>query len=117
MVKNIKIDQFLRVTMPDASKWDVPVKVIAEHRAMYYFKERNEFGSFEESYNGDTIPLFESDPFSIKDWATNNMNWEYVKNVAKKVEDFIMTDKYFQKGWVNGYKEIVEGAKDADRHR
>lgn len=40
---------FLRVTMPYSSKWDVPVKIIAENRARHYMKEDGL--SFEESYN------------------------------------------------------------------
>lgn len=36
----MKIDEkFLRVTMPDGSKWDVPVKKIAENRARHYMKD------------------------------------------------------------------------------
>ena len=103
-----KIDEkFLRVTMPDGSKWDVPVKKIAENRARYYMKDP-ELGTFEKSYNEDTIPLFESDDYEIEDWASNNMNWKDVVAFARKVESHRMADSDFQEGWINGDKEIVE---------
>jgi len=104
-----KIDEkILRVTMPDGSKWDVPVRKIAEHRARYYMKDP-ELGTFEKSYNEDTIPLFESDDYEIEDWSANNMNWKDVVAFARKVESHKMADSDFQEGWINGDKEIVEG--------
>ena len=106
-----KIDnKLLRVTMPDGSKWDVPVRKIAEHRARYYMKDP-ELGTFEKSYNEDTIPLFESDDYAIEDWAANNMNWKDIVAFARKVESHKMADSDFQEGWINGDKEIVEGSK------
>jgi len=105
----MKIDEkFLRVTMPDGSKWDVPVKKIAENRARYYMKDP-ELVTFKKSYNEDTIPLFESDPYEITDWASNNMNWKDVVAFARKVESHQMADSDFQEGWINGDQEVVEG--------
>ncbi len=114
----MRIDEkFLRVTMPDGSKWDVPVKKIAEHRARYYYQryikeqEKSEFNSFQESYDTDTVPLFESDDYEIEDWAANNMNWKDIVAFARKVESHRMTDADFQEGWINGDKDIVEESK------
>jgi hypothetical protein len=101
-------EKYLRVTMPDGSKWDVAVRKIAEHRARYYYERSPEQNTFEKSYE-QTIALFEVHGYSIEDWAANNMNWEDVKSAAKKVSSHPMADEDYQEGWRNGEKEIVEG--------
>ena len=96
-------NKFLRITMPDQSKWDVPVMLIARNRADHY---KSEFGDdIERSLAEDTIPLFDSDDYEIEDWASNNMNWDEVKEHAVRAED---GEVDYQEGWVNGEKEIVE---------
>lgn len=103
-------EKYLRVTMFDGSKWDVPAKFIAENRANYYVKE-------DASKRPMTLEQFAkavaeevehclSDDYEIKDWAENNMNWEDVKDVAVKA----VTPPPITHGnaWVNGYKEVVE---------
>ncbi len=95
-------NKFLRITMPDDSQWDVSVMIIAKNRAKWYEKD---FGSFEESLYKDTLPLFEDD-YEIEDWAENNMNWEDVKDFAKKVILPTLEVDY-QDGWINGKKEII----------
>ena len=97
-------NKYLRVTMPDSSKWDVPVMEIARNRALYYAE--HDGMSLEESLNEDTLPLFRADPYKIKDWAANNMNWEDVQEIAVRVPGAEEPDDY-QEGWVNGDKEIV----------
>ena len=96
--------KYLRTTMPDGSKWDVPVDVIARDRATYY---ADEFGNdIEKSLSEDTLPLFNQDPFEIEDWAKNSMNWEDVAEFAKRVENPPGVD--FNEGWVNGEKKVIE---------
>lgn len=93
----------LQITMPDGSKWAVPVAVIAMNRAAYYAK--NDGISIEDSLNNDTNPLFESDDFEIEDWAANNMNWSDVEHLA------VCTRKGeidFDEGWANGDKDVVD---------
>ncbi len=104
----IKIEnQYLRATMPDGSKWDVPVMVIARHRAAEYADEFD--NDVERSLKEDTLPLFEKNSWEIKHWAAGNMDWDDVKDHAVKAEDRRpLTDKDFQHGWVNGEKAIVE---------
>jgi len=114
----MKIDEkFLRVTMPDGSKWDVPVRKIAEHRAWDFVRcplhrpgERPEAVTFEKAYKECVIPLFESDPSQIMGWASM-MRWKDVVAFARKVIDHPMIDADFQEGWINGDKEIVEESK------
>lgn len=40
----------------------------------------------------------------IIDWASNNMNWNDVKDHAVKVS---VKEVDFQEGWVNGEKEVI----------
>lgn len=101
-------NKFLKVTMPDGSKWKVPVRIIAEDRARYYFEDRKEFKSLEESLRKDTLPLFEEDECEIEDWASNNMNWEDVEKYAEQIKSSKMNYEDFQEGWINGEKEIIE---------
>jgi len=95
-------DKNLRVTMPDGSKWDVPVKYIALDRASYYAKEFDD--NKDRSLMEDTMPLFNSDPYEVKDWAANNMNWNDVKDFAVMT---VPSGCDYQEGWCNGEKEIV----------
>lgn len=89
-------------TMPDGSKWAIPVTVIAADRANYYAKEFD--GDAGKSLHDDTGPLFEADDFEIEDWAQNNMNWADVKDHAECIEP---SKCDFQDGWMNGAHEIL----------
>lgn len=97
------MSKHLQVEMPDGSKWAVPVHVIAMNRAVYYSKK--EGVTVEQSLNEDTLPVFESDPFEIEDWAANNMNWSDVEHVAIYMNK---EETDYQEGWCNGEKEIIE---------
>ncbi len=80
--------------------------LIARNRATHYAKEFD--GDVERSLAEDTIPLFESDDYEIKDWAANNMNWSDVKREAKKLKDAMpLLPSDFHEAWVNGEKEVV----------
>lgn len=97
--------KYLRVTMPDGRQWDVPVDVIARNRAANYADEFG--GDVERSLREDTLPLFDSDEYEIKDWAAGNMNWSDVETIAELVPGRVTPIDY-QEGWMNGAKEIVE---------
>jgi hypothetical protein len=94
----------LRVTMPNGSRWDVPVMAIARNRATNYASEYD--GDAERSLHEDTLPLFDAAPSEISDWAANNMDWSDVASVAVRVPDEARPVDY-QEGWVNGAKELV----------
>lgn len=90
------------VTMPDGSRWAVPVDVIAINRADYY---KHEFGDdLQRSLDEDTWPLFAEDDYEIKDWAANNMDWSDVEGIAVMIEPPTPPD--FNEGWCNGDKEV-----------
>jgi hypothetical protein len=93
----------LQVTMPDGSKWAVPVDVIAMNRAAYYAK--NDGLTIEDSLNNDTNPLFASDDFEIEDWAANNMNWSDVEHLAVCTGNGVVD---FDDGWANGDKSVID---------
>lgn len=93
--------------MPNGSKWDVPAKLIAEARARYYAKvdTGKESGKdFEKVFNEEVENALD-DTYLIEDWASNNMDWEDVKDSAI---NFSEMEVDFQEGWVNGKKEVVE---------
>jgi len=92
------------ITMPDGSKWRVPVFEIAIHRASYY--SRIDAVPYIQSLEGDTIPLFTNDHGQIADWAKNNMDWKDVVAHATQIKDGSKVD--FQEGWTNGEWEIEE---------
>ena len=91
--------KYLRITMSDNSKWDVPAMLIAKHRAREIVKTDNET-SFDEE-----VKFALEDEFEIMDWAANNMNWKDVVLQAHKV---IEPQNDCQEGWINGDKEIIE---------
>lgn len=94
----------LSVEMPDGSKWGVPIEMIARHRAMHYAHEFG--GDVELSLVFDTLPLFESDDYPIKDWVENNMDWSDFTGHQLKLSEAPQPD--FQKALMSGAKDVVE---------
>jgi len=92
--------KYLRVTMPDKSRWDVPAGLIAHDRANYYAKNKTP-----EQFHRE-FELAMGDANTLVDWAENDMNWIHVKACAKLVVP--SSDADYQDGWVNGPKEIVD---------
>lgn len=93
------------VTMPDGTRWGIPVSVIARHRAENYADEFD--GDVERSLAEDTYPLFDESRFEIRDWAANNMNWSDVKPCAMQLPTAEIEVDY-EDGWCNGEYNIVE---------
>lgn len=87
--------KYLRVTMPDATKWDVAVDIIAKNKS-----------STTGIDIAEILTEFEDDEYMIEDWAANNMNWDEVQHIANKVEDVEPPD--YKLGWMDGDKEVVE---------
>ncbi len=93
------------ITMPDNTRWSVPIAVIARSRAEFY---KEEFGNdLMRSLLEDTLPLFEDDEYDIANWAKNNMDWDDVKEEARQIESITVPVDY-QEGWMNGEYEIEE---------
>jgi hypothetical protein len=99
------MEKYLRVTMEDGSKWDVPAKIIAEDRARYYACEETKFSEKFNRVYEEELRYCLDDDYEIEDWAANNMNWVDVQAIAVKVS---IKEVNFQEGWVNGEKEVIE---------
>lgn len=100
--------KYLRVTMPDGSKWDVPAQMIAHDRAKSYADTdagRPDGEEFDRLYTEELAFTLSSDE-EIEDWAANNMNWEDVAPLAVMTAPSVDVD--YQEGWVNGDKEVIE---------
>lgn len=95
----------LCVDMPNGVTYGVPVEVIARHRAEVYKDEFND--DLAESLREDTIPLFESDNYEIRDWAANNMNWSDVKDLAIVIKNNTPPDEDFEDAWCNGEYSVT----------
>ncbi|RKY28459.1 MAG: hypothetical protein DRP83_00735 [Planctomycetota bacterium] len=88
------------VTMPDGSRWRVPVWVIVINRALEYVSD---YESLVDSVAA-TLEVFKDDDF-IEEWARNNMDWAEVSEFATKIQDPTEAVDY-QEGWVNGEHEV-----------
>jgi hypothetical protein len=102
------MEKYLRVTMDDGSKWDIPAKIIAINRATYYmeedFKQPDNELTKEEIYDCTFTDTMVDDSDLI-DWAVNNMNWSDVQAYAVKVST---KEIDFRESWLNGEKEVIE---------
>ncbi len=90
----------IRVTFSNGERYDIPAEFIAKHRADYYAtKYEGEEGTYEEIHEKEMWVT--DDRLELLNWLSNNMNWEDVKDAAKKVEkesidkskEFINTEK------------------------
>lgn len=96
--------KYLRVTMPDGSKWDVPLSVVVEDVVSHYANRNGDpRGNIETIYD-------DMDNSDFIDWARNNMNWSDVEGHAAKSSDAELPD--FQEGWCNGDHEIIHDKDD-----
>lgn len=89
----------MRVEMPDGSRWDVPLQVIADSRDEYYSADAEDTIGF--------IRAGELDAYDLTDWAANNMNWDEVRKYAVPLPASENQKPDYQEGWVNGDKEII----------
>ena len=92
-----KTTAMLRVTMPDGSKWDVPLQAVADSRDEHYVEDKE-----------DTVTSLRKGDigeYDVKDWARNDMNWDDVSKFASKVAEGEPVD--YQEGWVNGDMKVV----------
>lgn len=94
--------KMLLIDMPDNSVWGIPVEDIARNRAIYYASEFG--GDVERSLAEDTLPLFESDDFEIRDWAAGNLDWADIKDRAVLVRPAPPVD--YEAGWLNGKMRV-----------
>ena len=98
----------LEITMPDGSRWNVPVETVARNHAEYYASFETG-GDVEKCLREHSLPLLMADPLELHDWASGNMNWTDVAGVAfpaaGKAKPAVDT---FQEGWVNGGYRVLD---------
>ena len=94
-------EKYIRVEMPDLTKWDVPASIVARSYATYYAEADKE-----TPFDAYLAYVLEDDDELI-DWADNNMNWSDVAAHAVRVETLPPLRDY-QDGWVNGEKDVIE---------
>jgi hypothetical protein len=104
---------YMRIEMPDGSKWDVPAKIIAEERAKYFAAHnsgKDSGAEFDKIYNEElelAMNNKEEDYYEIRDWVSNNMNWEDLVSVAQKVENPPKRGVDYDEGVMNGDKTFL----------
>ena len=97
--------KYLRVKFSDGSVWDIPVFVIAEHRAMYYAEKEGESPEQEAEILEREIKEAMDDENTLEDWAANNMDWTDVESKAERV---VEPSVDHNEEWTNTEKEIVD---------
>jgi hypothetical protein len=100
--------KYLRVVI-GSKVYDIPLEVIAENRARYYANFDNP-GKNECTWDWKKTYKYEyglvmADPDVAKGWASNNMDWSDVVNMAVEVLE-TLDDPHIL--WVNAEKIIVE---------
>lgn len=88
----------LRVEFSDGALYDIPVSIIATHRA-------NFFAGPDRALFKSEVEIALEDNSVLLDWAVNNMNWEDLEFHAVLVRRKSL-DKSAE--WVNADKGIVE---------
>lgn len=86
--------KYIRVTMADGSKWDIPCERIAQNRTDFYSK------------HSEKVTYDEDDEEVLICWLQYNLSWSQVCDVAEKVADGNVA-KLFDFGITSGDKRII----------
>lgn len=105
VVEHPLLKKILLINMPDGLTYGVPVNFIARNRAERLAKELFN-GDTIQSLIQDTLPFFEADEQNIRDWATQEISWDTVKNIAQPLQRKISADEY-QAAWQQGESKII----------
>lgn len=90
----------LRITMPDGSKWDVAVHMVAYMVANKYCNSKFEMENYFDKLYADPKLLVEE---------ASKLSWHTIERFAKMVDGLDYDD--FQTGLTSGKKEIVPGGR------
>lgn len=94
----------LLVTFSDGRTWAVPLSVIAENYAKYYWNKDKE-GTLKEAINR-TLDLFEGDAWEALEWAQGNMDWKDVEQYASLYGNEVVAN--YHKEWINADMEVID---------
>lgn len=99
--------KYLRVTFSNGEMFDVPAEFIARNRAEYYVEVavRADEDIDAKKLLQEEIDWALEDEYEIADWASNNMDWSDVREVARRVHQ---TDFNYENEWCNIDHEIIE---------
>lgn len=99
--------KFYRFECSNGDVYEIPLDEIIDSKAAYAF-ERKWFGDmYMINVIREIIKEFNTDPWLIEEWATNNMNWDEVKSNARLVKSENKID--MQDEWCNPNEtKIVE---------
>lgn len=99
--------KYLRVTMPDGSKWDVEAKVIADNRAQYYADQEDpEDPAAQHKVYTEEFGFALNDDSELEDWAKGNMDWAGVQHTATRHHP--PDEDTYEDAWCNAPMEVVE---------
>lgn len=108
------LDNKLRVYFSNGKIFDIPVHIIAHHRAKYYAEK-------EDTESAKALIYTEEYETTIKykevliDWAENNMDWYDVRDKAILITRENKID--YNKEWINTKKEIVKDEENGEKEK
>lgn len=91
----------LQVTMPDGSKWLIPVMIIAMNRVLFISETE---GKTLKEAGMETQELFRESPEAILYWA-KEMSWEDVAPFARQIG----TLQDYECAWAKADMELIKG--------
>lgn len=96
------MDKYIEVTFPNGEKWQIPARIIADDRALYYEK-LDEDCEYQDEYN---YALENND--ILLDWAQGDMNWEDVEHSAIRIAPATpLTEEQKNEAWINNTTVVV----------
>jgi len=101
------MNKVIRITMPDSSIWDIPVDVIATHRALFCanMDSNGDEVLFREIFREEFDSIYQDDTELIN-WAQNYMSWNDVEHAAERVD--YVGDLDYDSGWKNGPMTVID---------
>jgi hypothetical protein len=90
--------KLIAFTMPDHSKWGIPVMLVAKHRAK---STADDEGTDGETALAGTLKLFAEDEELAFDWAANSMGWPDLHPHLVQIDAGGFTEADFQDAFEN----------------
>ena len=91
--------KIIELTFEDGEVWQIPLDIIANHRADYYQSKGEPDFNYEEE-----VAFVMNDDYEGQDWLQNNMDYEDFKDYVT----IIPNTKPQTKDWINAESEIKE---------
>jgi len=108
------LNQYFQITQPTGHRYEIPVAVVANHRAAHYHNYHPDAFPTLESAMQDTVELFAGDAWNIQDWAQNNMGWNDLVHHAKLVRFTMPKNEWHEGEWSYTATQSVIGELDGN---